>query len=231
MSIHVSANKLAEFIAAKTPERRRAIVRELRRSRKGYPPPYGCFRKPAKKFLVGGALDPQPVVQAIKRMEARRDTEWKQHDSLITIHAFNALLKAAPAIRALGVEFALPPPRAKARLAFGDVTVTATPDLLVRGERNGAPLLGALRFYIAKGAGYELGRKGSELVSVLEHRWLVSAATGERAPDASLCMVFECFQERITAAPERYDAHVAEIERGCAELSRIWHLLDGQEAA
>lgn len=111
------------------------------------------------------------------------------------------------------------------------MTVTVTPDMIVHGERNGMPLAGALRFYLAKESSYQLGQRGAELVAVMEHLWLTRVASGDRAPEATLCMVVECFQQRVTAAPADTHAHLAAIQKGCRDLVQLWHMLDGQEAA
>ena len=232
MSIKISANKLAEFITAKTPARRRSIVRQLKRAttKSGHAPWYMAFGTPAKRFLSGGAANEAIILREIERMKSRTGKPWLNTDSAITSEAFKHLLKLAPDIRELDVKFSAPK-LPKVKLEFGEVLVSATPDMIVRGERNGIPLMGGLRFYIAKESAYELGQRGAQLVAVMEHLWLTRVATGESSPEATLCLVLECFQQRVTPAPSDTRAHVAEIEKGCRDFSTLWHLLDGKEAA
>lgn len=235
MDLHVSANKLAEFITARTPQRRRSIVRQQLKQhhkvKKGYAPWYGAFETPSRAFLASGARDEGILLRAIERMKGRTGKPWLDTDSRITAEALKALLALAPDVRALGAKFSKPPPRLKARLRFDDVAVTVTPDMIVRGVRNGKPLIGSLRFYLAKESSYQLGQRGAELVAAMQHRWLAESATGESAPDAGLCLVIECFQGRVTAAPEDHDQALATIARGAREFARLWHALENEEAA
>ena len=230
MSIKISANKLAEFITAKTPARRKSIVRQLRRSKSGHAPWYMAFGAPAKRFLSAGSVNSAIILREIERMKSRVGRPWLNTDSRITAQAFDKLLSLASEIQDLGVTFSTPRlPRLK--LEFADVIVTATPDMIVAGSRNGVPLVGALRFYLAKESGYALGQRGAQLVAVMQHMWLTRISTGEKAPDSSLCFVIECFQQRITVAPSDVPAYRSIIEKGCRDLSILWHSMDDKEAA
>lgn len=235
MHITTTANKVADFIVAKTPERRRSIVRQVMRAahqEKGYAPYYSAFRTPAKDFLKGGANNPAILQRAIGRLPSRTgaNPKWLAIDNRITKDALLALLQLGPRIWAQNVAF-VTAPRGKATLNYPGITVTVTPDLFVHGERNGVPLFGAARFYLAKDYPYQLGRRGAELVATMEHLWCVQNATGARAPEASLCMVLECIQQRVTLAPDDISANAAAIERGCREFVAIWRQLSTEEAA
>jgi len=231
MKIRVSANKLAEFITAKTPARRKAIVRDIKRPKKGFAPWYAAFRTPAKTFLLRGSKDTSPLDAAIEEMKTRKGNDWLNTDSAITAQALKALIDAGPILRALKVEFMKVPTGPKEKLEFGEVEVTVTPDLIVKGERSGKPLVGALRFYIAKESTYQLGKRGAELVAGMQYQWLVKNATGTRVPDTTLCMVLECFQQRVTKASDDHATDLDVIKRGCDDFARLWHLLDDEEAA
>lgn len=235
MHINTSVNKVVAFIVAKTPQRRRAIVRELMRAAQkepGFAPPYSAFKTPAKEFLKGGASNPAVIQRAIDDLPNRvaKTREWLAQDNRITREAFLALLQLAPRIQAQNVTF-VAAPRGKATLEYPGITVSVTPDLLVLSERNGKPLFGAARFYLAKEYSYQLGRRGAELVATMEYLWCVQNATGQRAPETSLCMVLECFQQRVTLAPEDITINAAAIERGCREFVEMWRQLSTEEAA
>jgi hypothetical protein len=232
--IKISANKLAEFITAKTPERKRSIVRRLIREAgkdRGYAPFYMAFRSPAKRFLEGGATDLGILTGAIQALKTRKGSKWKDTDARISKEAFLALQKLAPRFQELGVEFVEPASKLNAKLQFPDLSVTVTPDMMVHGERNGVPLVGALRFYLAKESIYQLGEKGAQYVAVMQHMWTLNNATGSRSPDSSHCMVAECFQLRVTVAPDDVAGFIAAIEHGAEEFVHLWHQISHDEAA
>jgi len=235
MSLQVSANKLAEFITAKTPQRRRSIVRQQLRQhhkvKKGYAPWYGAFETPSRSFLAGGAKDEGILLRAIERMKGRLGRPWLNIDSRITAEALRKLIDVAPELRGLGVSFAKPGPKLNARLQFDELAVTVTPDMIVRGERNRRPLLGSLRFYLAKESSYQLGKRGAELVAAMQYQWLAETATGERVPETDLCLVVECFQGRLTAGPADIEQALAVIAHGARQFSQLWHTLENEEAA
>ncbi len=228
--MQIPANKLAEFITAKTPERRERIVRQVRHGSTDHPNFYQCFHKPAREFLIGGVRDATDIIRAIDRLKKRTQSPWLTIDSRITTQALQSLLKLGPDLHKLGVAYVTPGAR-NAVLHMPDAEISVPPNLLIHGERKGHPLIGALRFYLAKESPYQIGVRGAELVAVMECLWLRQIATGERAPDAQLCLVVECMQQRITKAPADLAKHIAALEHGCREFARLWHLLDDKEAA
>jgi hypothetical protein len=234
MKLHITANKLAELIL-KTPEQRMSLVRKLHREyakkKTDYPQHYMLLRGPAKRFLAEDGLDPTELTRLIQKLKTRQGTPWINLDSKITSEAAKALIKLGPQIKKLDAAFLLPGSGTKAVLEFPGVDVIATPNLIVHGTRNGRPLIGALRFYIAKERQFELGVRGAELVATMEHLWLTKTATGQRAPEPSLCIVVECFQERITMAPIDTNKHAKAIEDGCSAFVRLWYAIDSKDAA
>jgi len=234
MKPHVSANQLASFLTAKTPERKLAIVRAARRaalSDKGYPPFYNSLKKPARAFLATGSRDPAALDSLIARMAARTGRTWHKTDARVTAEAAKALIKLAPKLRALDVEFVLPKPGVKAKIDFPEIDVLVSPHMLVEKRCAGAIRIGAMRFYTAKESAYELGPKGAELVAAMQHQWLLRVATGATMPDGELCMVVECFQQRITQAPSDTSNLMKQIDQGCRDFMRLWHGLDSRDAA
>jgi hypothetical protein len=229
--IEVTANKLAEFIIARTPERRRAIVLQVRRSQKAHPNYYSCFHGPARRFFISGGRDQTEIARTISRLKNRHQNDWYARDSRLTTEAFQALLKLSPRVGGLNCSFVEPGRHSRTKLQFPEVHVSVTPNLIVHGERKGKPLIGALRFYIAKESASELGQRGAGIVSVLEYLWLTQLATGSRTPDKDLCMVLECFQQRITAVPPDADEMVPIIDQACRDFARLWHTLDDEKAA
>lgn len=235
MPIHISANKLADFALAKTPQQRRRIVRELKRQAahkdQGYAPYYMAFRRPAKAFLASGTIGDQQIRRAINRLNSRQATDWQKIDSKITTQAFNGLLGMAPNLRGLDLEFVLRDANHRCTIQFPDVVVTVTPDMLLHGERNGVPLIGSLRFYLAKDSAYQLGPQRAELVALMQYQWLAHQNNKGRTADATLCMVLECLQQRVTAAPLNFTPHMALLESSSRQLVRLWDMSDDEAAA
>jgi hypothetical protein len=228
--MHIPANKLAEFVSAQTPERRERLVRQVKHGGTGHPIYYQCFHGPAKDFLVAGARDASGILRALDRLKVRTKTKWYEIDSRITASALKALIALGPQLYGLNAEFS-PTGKAVALLKLSDVDVSVRPNLLVHATRNGKPLVGALRFYLAKESPAQLGVRGAELVATMQYLWLTQIATGARTPDPEHCVVVECMQQRLTKAPADPSRHIAVIERGCREFAEMWHRLDSEEAA
>lgn len=229
MKLTVSTNKLAEFAVSNTARRLR-IVQDLKKSAKGYPPYYGAFRGPAREFLLGGATQSGVLAIAAERVAARRGSNRLSIDSRITVEAFRALQAAAPLVHRLRAQFArLPSVRKQPVLGLRYLDVKAAPDLLLSSVRNGVPVSGGLRLYVAKESRYELGPHGAELVAAMIHQWLV--AHSDRVPDPASCVVLECFQQRLTAAPRDIHAALEELDRASLNLLHLWSSIDGEDAA
>ena len=237
MSLTISANKLASFIAAKTPEQRRRIVRDLIRESQiqehNYAPYYASFRSPAKRYVANGAkstTEIQQVIEDLKKRSAVKKRRWHAIDLRVTAQAFKALIAFGPQLASMPVSFIIPPAE-KAKLQFGNVIINVTPDLLIEGQRNGVPIRGSLRFYLAKESTYQLGPRRAELVSAMQYQWLAQNPRGNLLPDTSLCMVLECIQDRITFARTDANTELAIIEQGCHDLWNLWESMGRQEAA
>jgi len=228
--MQIPANRLAEFITAQTPERRVRLVRQVMHGGSGHPNYYQCFHKPAKEFLFSGAHDASPILQVIERLKTRTSTKWFSTDSRITAEALRSLITLSPQLHYLRATF-VPIGTRTSLLHLADADISVRPNLFVHGERKGRPLVGGLRFYLAKESPYQLGIRGAELVAVMEYLSLTQIASGSRSPDTELCVVVECMQGRITNAPADTSHHLAVIERGCREFVQLWHRLDDEEAA
>lgn len=234
MKLHVTANTLASFITAKSPERKQSIVRAAQRALKndrGYAPYYQSLRTPAKIFLKDGGTDPTGLHALIAKMKQCDGNQWHQTDARITIEAAKALIKLTPKIKKLDMEFLMPKKGIKAKIEFPEIDLLVTPHMGVRKKRSNGTSIGAMRFYTAKESAYELGQKGAELVAAMQHLWLLNVATGHEMPDPALCMVIECQQQRITPSPDDSDEIHKRIEQGCHDFARLWHQLDARDAA
>ena len=229
MKPHITANKLASFITSQSPERRRAIVRALKRSAgTDFPQYYSALRNPARRFLASGATSTNELLQLIERMAERGGTKWLETDGRITAEAAQALIDNSAQLRSLPFRFFPPASRVKAIWEHPRVDVSVTPHLLVatRGKESAS---GALRFYIAKESTYELGVRGAQLVAMLLHLWQRGTTPLNAVPQH--CLVLECFQQRITPAPANPSPLELTIHRGCEDFARMWHMLDTEEAA
>lgn len=234
MKLHVTANTLASFITAKSPERKQTVVRAAQRALKndkGYAPYYRSLYTPARLFMKSSGGNSAALLALIEKMKKRGGKKWHLTDARITTEAAQALLKLAPQIEKLDMVFLMPPKGIKAKIEFPDIDLFVPPDMLVQKRRNTATSIGALRFYTAKESAYELGQKGAELVAAMQHLWLLRVATGPEMPDPSLCMVIECQQQRITHASTDTEQANKLIEQGCQDFARLWHRLDSKDAA
>ena len=245
MKIHATANTIALFSTQEDPDKKRSIVRKaLREAHKaakeddrGFAPYYQALKTPARDYFAGGLKDPAGLLALIARMErqqkqaTKENRLWHERDARGTAAVAKTLLALQPRFQDLDVSFVLPGPGTKAILEFPDIDVSVTPDVYVQKIKNGAPLIGAMRLYTARGKAYQLGEKAAQLVAVMQYQWLVRVSTGKRMPISELCMVLECFQERITHAPVDPSLHLKRIEAATREFARMWTLLDNQDAA
>jgi hypothetical protein len=228
MKPYVTANKLASFITARSPARRRSIVRSLQRSAgTDFPQYYTSLREPARRFVTNGGSDTNELSRLIDKMAERTGTPWLTTDGRITSEATRALINCAPLIRALPYSPVAPAFRSKAIWTHTLVDVSVTPDVLI-GLPEEQPS-GALRLYVAKDKHYELGEAGAQLVATMMHLWQ-RAVLGSNA-DPTRCFVLECFQQRLTAAPT--DVRLLEqlLCRGCEDFARLWQGFNDKEAA
>lgn len=235
MKPYVTAKDLALFLSAKSPERKKSIVRAAWRAfhvDRGYPIHYQSLKTPARRFLAGGAQDPGALLQLIKEMSKPKGTgRWHKTDARITSEAAKKLIALAPQIRSLGVKFLPLRKGIKARLDYPEIDVGITLDMLVEKKVGGVTRVGAVRVYTAKDQEFELGPKAAEFFAAMEYIWLVRTATGSAMPDSTLCMVIECFQERITPMPSDTEHLSKAIEQGCRDFARHWHGLNSKDAA
>jgi len=234
MKPHITANTFASFLTAKTPERKLSIVRNAHRamkSDKGYPPYYQSLRTPARRFLASAATNPSELLGLIVKKEKVTGRKWHLTDAAITRDAAKALLTLAPKIQAIDATFLLGRPETKAKIEYPELDLLVTPHMLVEKRHGKVRRIGALRFYTAKESTYELGVRGAELVAGMQHQWLLNFASGEQMPDFALCMVIECFQQRITQASVDAEETRRLMNQGYRDFMRLLHGLDSKDAA
>lgn len=137
----------------------------------------------------------------------------------------------APSLQALDAKFVPLGKGTKARLEYPDIDVGIALDMSVEKRVGEATRVGAVRLYTAKDQEFELGPKAAEFFAAMKYLWLLRTATGSTMPDTSLCIVIECFQQRITPAPTDTEVIAKVIEQGCHNFARLWHGLDSKNAA
>lgn len=222
----ISLNKLGEYLTATSEARRRRILLDQKFPSGIVVPRYRRFFPSVRRYVSQRGHDRGLVEGAIAELKAvNTGTPWNQDDSHNTAAALNHFLKIAPRLTEGGCEF-LPPPRKNTFLMIEGVKVAISPHYILHAVIDGRPALGVVKFHLIKNVAKHMGAIGAQHAATLLHRWLIENLTdATRLPHPSLCFIVECWQDRITAAPERSEDRMENIARACREIAVIWPTL------
>jgi hypothetical protein len=229
----ISLNKLGEYLATSDEARHRRIIYDQKFPTGIITKLYGSFPPSVRDVLVAGAPI-SGVLEAAQRLK-RQATAWKAAEATAaksmkwyidnannTAGALERFALLAPQLVADSRTF-LPPPRKDAFVLIEGVKISIKPDYIVHQNIGGRPHLGAVKFHLIKNVKKHMGAVGAQHVAVLLQHWLeINLPDAARLPHHTLCLVVECWQNRVTSAPAKYEGRMENIAHACHEIAEIW---------
>jgi hypothetical protein len=218
----ISVNKLAEYMVSKA-----ARQRKLLRDRK-YPDPdfqMGMYHKEASEavaaYLVGDQLNTQNIdtqIQIIKQQNPGKiGTQRRLNSNIEAMERFLDMLDDfdfGDHVPSLGAH-------APQKLTFHNVAVSVRPEIILRGNKKGKKIIGAVKLHFAKA--FEMDEEAAGYVSAAVNEFCVRhVADDDETVSSELCQVFDIGSGTIFPGVKSTKRRLQDIEDTCQNIAAIW---------
>ena len=229
----ISINKLGEYLATSDEARHRRIIYDQKFPSGIITKLYGQFLPNVRRaILSGGDLKSiAAAAQVLKRQAevweaaeptAEKSMKWHIDNANNTAGALERFMQLTPQILNSSRAY-IAPPRKDAFVTIEGVKISVKPDYILHQDIDGRPRLGAVKFHLIKTVKKHMGAVGAQHVAVLLQHWLdVNLPDAQRLPHHTLCLVVECWQNRVTVAPAKSEGRMENIANACREIAEIW---------
>lgn len=222
----VAVHKLATYTVAAARERR-AIVKDQMRPRDFANMRYIEAREAMIDHLLDEESDGTELIMFMEyKASGYMGSRFATQNAALCIESLSCFLQQRdPALfqgmtRERGREDAPP-------MRLGGVLVDVQPDILIRGEnRNGKPILGAIKLHLSKRQPLESSPGQSDAGQNMAS--LLAAYLGQRVarPGETVsprrCLVWDVFAKKMFCAPRAITNRLHEMEACCEEIAFRW---------
>lgn len=218
----ISVNKLAEFMVSKAARQRRLL-----RERK-YPDPdfqMGMYYREASEsvsqYLAGDQISTENIDAKIQIIQQKNTdkigTQRRLGANIESMERFLGMLDDfdfGDTVRELGAHS---PPK----LVFHGVEISVRPDVILRGEKKGKPLIGAVKMHFSKG--YKMNDEVAGYISAAVHEYCERhLVVGEEKVFHEYCQVFDIGSGQVFRGVKAKKARLKDIEDTCKNIADIW---------
>lgn len=218
----ISVNKLAEYMVSKA-----ARQRKLLRDRK-YPDPdfqMGMYHKEASEaiasYLIGDQISTLSIdtqIQIIKQQNPGKiGTQRRLNSNIEAMERFLDMLDDfdfGDNKPALG-EHAPP------KLTYHNVAISVRPEIILRGEKKGKKIVGAIKLHFAKG--FQMDDDAAGYVSASVNEFCIRhVAADDETVSSELCQVFDIGSGNIFPGVKSIKRRLQDIEDTCQNIAAIW---------
>jgi hypothetical protein len=219
-SPYISLNLLGEYMVASF-KRQRTILRTLKFPKDCVGPQFDPAQKAVVRYLAGGgggASRLRPIIDGLLTGDGRGD--WFERRDKLSAQAAECLLNMEGQLKLEGLAVSEGCDRSH-RTTIGGVVVSVYPDLVVRGEKGGEPIVGAMKFRYVKTK--PVNAEWAQYSATILHRYVESelALEGEVA-QRTLCRVVDVFAGKVYEAPGTFKARRENVEAACWHIKNSW---------
>lgn len=215
----ISANKLAEFMGAKS-ARQRQILHDQKYPKDFKTVYYKEAPEAAAHFVAGGAVDASIIETAIGVLENKApSTIGADRRINSNIEALETLKLMLDDIPVSGVTLQLAPNSAPYLTFFG-VDISVRPEIIVKGKSGKGPTVGAMKFHFPRSFCHTDDTGG--YVCALLTEWCRIHMSDHGLPQGNLCSVIDVGSQRVYLGKKATAARLKDVSAACQNIAGLW---------
>ncbi len=216
----ISLNKLAEFMTARKPARRRSILKDQK-----FPTEYkGMYHREACEAIASCIASNLETVSALDRAVALLEqqspekigTQRRLTQNADAIERFKTMLD--------GLDLKGATPRlgetSQPKLAVHNVNISVRPEIILTGRGKSGPLAGAMKIHFP--TTNPLDDEAGAYVSAVLQEWAKAFLADEGEIYAPYCFVIDVGQAKIHSGVKATTARMKDVESACREIFALW---------
>lgn len=217
----ISINPLCEFVFA-SKRRKASIVRNQKKPSTFKVARYKTAKNRMAKFIRNG-FSYDEILSGIKDLQAKTCiTEFQKNDRKTSIEALRLFL-----------DLQFPKDFDKLKCSFHAVTqkdvvvdgvsITISPDLVLRWEKDGQKYISGIKFHISKTNRFDYD-KASFASGLIELYLRRTIAEPDEIVDSRYCLCVDIFSTRICATPHDKKEFSTKLKEACHEIKLLWEV-------
>ena len=221
MPARISLNKLGEYLQA-NPGRRKRIVGDAKNPQRFIVTRYADAKDAIKLYFTSG-YDVDVLNESIENHEGKETTsEFQEQDQMLSIELLEIMLDLdLPDL----IDFEVAAyDGANPKLNISEVEVSVNPDLIIRGNRKGQDVVGAIKVHVSKSN--QLGEEGAKNIATVLKKFVEDHVAKDNERVAfDLCVSVDTFGKSFETAPRSFKRRMTYIEAACEEIALWWNKL------
>lgn len=218
-SVEISVNPLAEYVTA-TIGRKRTIIKQQKNPPAFIIVRYATAKARMKRFFKNGFSNNE-IINGIQFLQGKITlTDFQKNDRQNSIEALRMFLQLQfpDDFKNLKCSFLS---IKKKDFLMEEVRVKVAPDVVLKGEKNGIPFIGGIKFHISKGQTFD---KDSSLCAATAVKLFLinEVANNGEVVDPNYCLSIDVFGDRITKAPKNHIEVEKKLMDACNEIKSLW---------
>lgn len=215
----LSVNKLAQYVTSRA-ARQNQILRTAK-----FPPDYitAYYRDAAEaiaQFIGGGMVDLGILDRATARLlQAQASNIQQDRQKSANVDAIEVFAGMLDDIDLRGATPSLAPHTAP-HVTVAGVAVSVRPDIILRCEKKGAPLVGALKLHFPRSEPLDAEQAG--YVSALLHRYLDDHHLDDGTASTAHCVVIDVASATFHPGIATVKKRMTDIQGSCGHIAQLW---------
>lgn len=215
----LSVNKLAQYVTSRA-ARQNQILRNAK-----YPPDYitAYYRDAAEaisSFIGGNMVDLGILDRATARLlQAPSSNIQQDRQKSANVDAIETFAGMLDDIDLKGATPSLAPHTAP-HVNVGGVAVSVRPDIILRCEKKGSPLVGALKLHFPRSEPLDDEQAG--YVSAMLHRYLSDHMLDDGTASTAHCVVIDVASATFHPGVASVKKRMNDIQGSCGHIAQLW---------
>ena len=185
----------------------------------------GMFHKEASEavasYLVSGGISTEPIdtqIQIIKQQSPEKiGTQRRLNSNIEAMERFLDMLDDF----SFGDAEVHHGEHAPAKLSYHGVAISVRPEIILRGEKKGKKLVGAVKLHFSKG--FKMNEDSAGYVSAAVQEYCRRHVAGlDDVVNSEFCQVFDIGSGQIFPGVKSTKSRLKDIEDTCQNIKDIW---------
>jgi len=215
----LSVNKLAQYVTSRA-GRQNQILRNAK-----YPPDYitAYYRDAAEAIsrFIGGGMSDLGILDrmTLKLLQSESSNIQQDRQKSANVDAIETFANMLDDIDLRGATPSLGAHVAP-HISVAGVAISIRPDIILRSEKKGAPLVGALKLHFPRSE--PLDEEQAGYISALLHRFAADHLLDEGTASTAHCVVIDISSAKFYPGVASVKKRMADIEGSCGHIAQLW---------
>lgn len=221
MLYKISINPLCDFVTGSA-RKKASIIRSQKNPSKFMVARYKTAKTRMSRFVKNG-FTYQDILSGIADLQTKQcTTDFQKNDRKASIEALRLFLELQFPTNFKKLKCSFSTDKRK-DVEFNNVSITVSPDLILRWEEDGQKYIGGIKFHISKSNIFDYEK--ASFAAGLIHLYLKeSIACNDEIVVDDYCLCVDVFGSKICSTPKNKKDFNSKLYKACDEIKSLWEV-------